>query len=279
MGTLDLENITPSVGSYVNNLDLMGNLSENQIHELRVALHDRVVLVFRDQEHLTPEGHVRFAARFGPIWMHPYAKNQHPDQPEILIFDENAPAKDSGWHVDGSFEKLPVYGALLHARELPSNGGGDTIWTSSVAAYEGLSTAMRRFLNRLTAVHAITMIHDVDGNEYYLPKDEIKAATHPVVMKDPLSGKRHLFIDPLYTKQITELSRPESRILLSYLFEHMVNPNLQVRVKWTPGMLVFWNNLLCQHFATNDYVGQRRLMFRVNLDGSIINRLKGFPRT
>ena len=55
-------------------------------------------------------------------------------------------------HTDISFEPIPSDYAMLQLRTLPKVGG-DTMWSSMYSAYDGLSPAMQRFLEGLTAVH------------------------------------------------------------------------------------------------------------------------------
>ena len=45
------------------------------------------------------------------------------------------------WHVDSTYEDDPPLGAILVPRTLPANGGGDTEFVSTCAAYDDLSDA------------------------------------------------------------------------------------------------------------------------------------------
>ncbi|MGQ7113826.1 TauD/TfdA family dioxygenase, partial [Escherichia sp. TWPC-MK] len=56
------------------------------------------------------------------------------------------------WHTDVTFIETPPAGAILAAKELPSTGG-DTLWTSGIAAYEALSVPFRQLLSGLRAEH------------------------------------------------------------------------------------------------------------------------------
>ncbi|MEE1555223.1 MAG: TauD/TfdA family dioxygenase, partial [Alphaproteobacteria bacterium] len=51
------------------------------------------------------------------------------------------------------------------------------------------------------------------------------------------------------------------------LLQHAARPEFTHRFQWRPGSLAFWDNRCTQHFALNDYHGQRRLMHRVTIQG------------
>jgi taurine dioxygenase len=57
-----------------------------------------------------------------------------------------------------------------------------------------------------------------------------------------------------------------SRRLLSTLFDHMNQPELQVRFKWAEDTIAMWDNRCTMHFAIGDYLPHRRRMHRVTVD-------------
>ncbi len=44
-------------------------------------------------------------------------------------------------------------------------------------------------------------------------------------------------------------------------------PEYQVRFRWTPYAIVFWDNRATQHYATLDYWPQERIVERVTIIG------------
>ncbi len=63
------------------------------------------------------------------------------------------------------------------------------------------------------------------------------------------------------------MTAEESQPLIGFLADHAVRPEFTCRIKWNPGTLMFWDNRCTQHFAVNDYNGERRRMHRITLIG------------
>jgi taurine dioxygenase len=91
--------------------------------------------------------------------------------------------------------------------------------------------------------------------------------THPVIRTHPVSGRRGLFVNEGFTSRIVELQKKESDALLAFLREHIAKPEFTVRWRWKRHDLAFWDNRLTQHYATADYLPQRRIMHRATILG------------
>jgi taurine dioxygenase len=90
---------------------------------------------------------------------------------------------------------------------------------------------------------------------------------HPAVFAHPRTGRRGLFLNPLYVVRLDGLSEAESRPLLDQIQRHTLRPEFQVRLRWRPGTVAVWDNFQTQHYAVNDYHGHRRLMYRTTFGG------------
>lgn len=261
---LDVRPVTKRIGAEVFGVDLNAPLSNATQSALHDALMDHQVLFFRDQP-LTHESHLRLGRSFGKLATHSGVAGL-PDYPEIVAIhaDENSKfVAGEDWHSDLSEDPEPPMGSILYIHTLPP-AGGDTLFASMYDAYEALSPAMKAFLEPLTAVH--------DSNHIYreLFPDVQKTYprnTHPVIRTHPVTKRKCLFVNASKTIRINELSKTESDAVLGFLFDHVKNPNFQVRFRWQPHSVAFWDNRCTQHFAVWDYFPETRSGFRVTIAG------------
>lgn len=72
----------------------------------------------------------------------------------------------------------------------------------------------------------------------------MQVRTHPVTKLKALN------YNPTFIERIEELHEFESKYLLSFLREHLLNADdLSVRWKWTAGSVAFWDNRIIAHKA------------------------------
>lgn len=167
-------------------------------------------------------------------------------------------------------------GSILYAREVPATGG-DTLFARMVAAYDALSSGLKKTLEGLAAVHSSRHVFGAaapgaDGLTGRIgnPEAATQDAIHPVVIRHPLSGRKALFVNPGFTIRFDGWSRKESAPLLRYLYQHAVQPEFTFRFHLQPGSIAFWDNRSTWHYALNDYQGQKRLMHRITIEGSAL---------
>ena len=166
----------------------------------------------------------------------------------------------------------PPFGAVLTPRRLPTNGA-DTLWSSTVAAYEALSEPIRRLVDGLTAEHDFQhgfRRHLWGVGERKAAWEKAVAANPPVihpVVRTIDEGRRGLFVNEGFTSRIIELTLKESEALLALLFAHIAKPEFTVRWRWKLGDVAFWDNRLSTHYATLDYLPQSREMARAAIIG------------
>ena len=268
---IQVEPYSGALGGVVSGVDLCAPLPDQTFVALQQALLDYEVLFFRDQN-LSPESHARFANLFGKPQLHE-AYDHVADFPQLTILenDRQRPSKIEKWHTDMTFRSNPPIGSILHAVVIPETGG-DTLFASMSAAYEGLSDAMKSLLGELTALHDFSFgfresIAEPGGKERLAEMIEMNPPVeHPVVRIHPLSGKKGLYVNSLFTVRIKELYEQESGMLLDFLFAHLTMPEYTCRFKWQPNSIAFWDNRITQHKPVNDYWPQHRKMQRITID-------------
>lgn len=267
--------LTPALGAEVTDLDLRKPLSAAQQAELSQALLEHQVLFFRNQA-IEPEQQRALAQGFGDLHIHPiYPKT--PQAPEVLILDNFVTdvADNAIWHTDVTFIQTPPAVCVLSAKLIPEVGG-DTLWSSAFAVWEGLSPRLQALLEGLTATH--DFVHSFAQERYgntpetreswLKARDNNPPVSHPVVRTHPISGRKALFVNETFTTKINELPRLESQALLKLLFEQVGRPEFTVRWHWQANDLVIWDNRATQHYATNDYGQAHRIMHRATVLGA-----------
>ena len=221
-------------------------LADARLHDgLRRALVDHGVLVLRAAAP-TPKQQTAFAEIFGEPEPPQPQNPRHPDHDLVCVFDSDGGYKADKWHADETFTDNPVTGAVLSMQIKPPVGG-DTIWTSTVAAYDALSNGMKTFLENRRARHEIT---------------EAVAAIHPVIRTHPVSRRKLIYVNDIFTRGIVNLPPDESDAILPFLKRHVQRPDFTYRHTWVEGDIVIWDNRGTQHYAINDFEG-RRMVHRV----------------
>lgn len=277
MGTSSIT-VTPvsgATGADVSGVDLTRPLSNAEWDGIHQAFLDHQVLRFRGQ-HLTPGQHLDFARRFGPVQAYPYGKGL-PDHPEVLEFARNpTDARNFGglWHSDTTYLPEPPMATMLVARELPTVGG-DTLFANMYMVYDDLSDGMKDMLGGLRAVFSATKRYMAEdrvtvhsGNALkQADKTVTTEAIHPVVRTHPETGRKAIYVNRGHTVRFDGWTVEESEPLLDYLYDRAERPEYQCRMTWQDGMLLVWDNRCLQHFAVDDYPGQRRVMQRVTIAG------------
>jgi len=291
---LVIEPATPVIGAEISGVDLSRPLDA----DTQAAIHDALlkwrVLFFRDQD-LTNDQLKAFGRQFGPLTpAHPISEglDDHPEIWERKIEEYRTrrverdsavpsakPSRDyKGWHIDITFVANPNRYSILYGVEIPAYGG-DTIFTSLIAAYDGLSPPIQRLIDDLQAVHQ-TSGYDGGGRK---PRKDGRAtgpfvSLHPLVRVHPETGEKLVFYNAGTTTHIAGLKEPESQAILDLLYHEVTRPEYQVRFRWRPGSLVVWDNQAVSHAGPIDYAqfSLGRTVRRITVAGDLPEGPDGF---
>jgi alpha-ketoglutarate-dependent taurine dioxygenase len=265
----DIRRIGGRIGAEVLGVGLSEDLDAALVSDINSALLEHKALVFRDQR-LDDAAQLRFASLFGELTTaHPTVPSVE-GQPSILPVDADEGIRANHWHTDVTFVRTPPKVSTLRGIVVPPYGG-NTLIANSAAAYRDLPEPLRELADKLWAVHT----NDYD---YAAPKND-KAAehrkrfisskyrtAHPVVRVHPESGERGLFIGG-FAQSFIGLGPSESRDLLRIFQSYVIRPENIVRIAWTPGDVVLFDNRITQHYAPDDYGHLPRLLHRVTVAG------------
>ncbi len=287
--TFEIQPSDTMLGAEVVGLDLSKPLDEAAFEKVSAAFDTFSVVCFRNQV-LTPEQHIAFSRRFGPLQVNVRSEFNKVGYPEIyivsnvLVDGKAIGSQDAGryWHSDLCYLQKPSRASLLYALEVPQRDGaslGDTLFASAGAAYEDLPSEVKRRVEGLRAINSYNAMYDRKASEFGIRPpltDEEKKnkypedAVHPVVRTHPITGRKCIYVCEGYTTRILDVSDRESQELLNLLFAQVTKPQYVYRHKWHVGDLLMWDNCAVQHLASFDYVlPLRRLMERTTIEGSV----------
>jgi taurine dioxygenase len=274
---VEVTRVGGSLGARVTGVQLGDGFDGSTAEALRVALDEHLV-VFLPGQDLSLDGLEALTDELGGRDVTPYVDALE-DRPYVIkVIKEPGDVLNfaNAWHTDLSYLATPPRYTVLHAYDTPA-AGGDTIWANQQLAYATLSPGLQAVLGGLAAVHSAGTAYGTGGLLDRYGKlssmairpsaDAFATVTHPVVTRHPRTGRPSLFVNSVYTVRIDGWSSDESAGLLSFLYRHSTNENLTFRLHWEPGMLAIWDNRATQHFAVNDYPGERREMYRTSVRG------------
>jgi taurine dioxygenase len=268
-------------GAEVTGLDLAGPLAAEELAAVKDAWARHTVLAFPGQP-LSLEALEAFTLQIGPFGIDPFIKPMegHPNVLELRREpDEKATNFGAGWHSDWSFQKEPPAATLLRSEVTPPVGG-DTLFADCARAYDTLSDAMKALLAPLRAVHSASRAYGTQGvfakettkrtMEIIVSPEADKTISHPLVRTHPVTGRKALYVSPVYTVGIEGMTLKESQAILGFLFAHMTQDEFVYRHKWKQGMLLMWDNRNTVHFADGGYDGHLRVMHRTTVAGEAV---------
>ncbi|CAN7275818.1 TauD/TfdA dioxygenase family protein [Rhizobacter sp. LjRoot28] len=279
---LHIRPLDAPLGAEVLGLDLSRPVEADDFARIHRAHLDHHLLVFRSQR-IAPAQQIAFSRRFGPLQIHVLRQFQLAGHPEILVVSnvvENGQPiglGDAGhfWHSDLSYKERPSLGSMLHAQELPAEGG-DTLFANMHTAWDSLPAHLKRAVDGRRAEHTYLKQYEaLRQRSPWRPKltddqlAEVQPVLHPVVRTHPETGRKALFVSEHFTTRIDGLPEDESRELLDALFAHSVRPEHVYRHVWQAHDMVFWDNRSLMHLAAGCPDHLRRRLNRTTIEGDL----------
>lgn len=263
-----------ALGAYVENINLADAGANTALHdEVQQALHDYQVLFFPSQS-ISAAQLEAFARGFGELEDHPAYPKVDDTAVQILESTPERPSKIELWHSDMTFSATPPSLTIVHGKTIPAVGG-DTLWSSAAAAFDALSKPMKSMLLELTAEHDFAhgfreSLAEPGGRDRLQGAlDANPPVVHPLIRTHPGSGRRAIYVNPLFTTRIMELEPAESEALLNLLHKLCVVDELTVRLDWSQDTVAVWDNAVTLHKPVNDFFPQPRKLHRLTVQGAV----------
>jgi len=263
------------IGAEVRGVDLRQPVSEELRKQLNADFAKHHVLAIRDQS-FTAEQFLNAGRVFGDIMPHHRKSGNITTDTSIYEIknEQVAPGKyyiaGESFHTDHSNDPVPPKATSLHPISLPSKGG-DTQFVNMHRAYEDLSDAMKRRIEKLIAVHVY--LSKFSPRKLAKVDDESRVpppALHPLVRVHPDNGRKYLYLNPVRMEAILGMPDDESQALIAELMAHATQQKYEYRHQWQYGDMVIWDNRSVMHQANADYdMNESRRLYRMMIKGKL----------
>jgi len=273
---MEVKLLSGALGAEISGIDLKDSSKENY-KKINNLLLEHKVIFFRNQD-ISHEEQIALAQNWGPLENHAYVKglDKHPEIVRIVKTKEEKNQWGENWHTDVSYNVKPTKAVILKSIKIPPVGG-DTCFSNMELAWETLDESIKEKIKDKKAIHSSL------GAEFFI--DNYKGMTghekinydeysneHPIVRTHPETGKKILYVNWTYTKQIIGLEKEESDEMLKKIFEHQARLDLTCRFNWSENAVAMWDNRSVLHYAIADFypgrgLGHERIMDRIAIEG------------
>jgi len=275
-GGITVSRMQPAIGAVVSGVDLHRGFCEEQAESLRRALYAHGVIVLQGQEEMTYEDHLAFAEVFGT----PVAEGPDPERPQITQVKASAGSKEGTacyWHADGCYQPVPTAVSILRGID-PCTFGGDTCWSSGVAAYAGLPDEVKEEITELKFTSSLAAVMPRDnssfgtGDNWNKLREQYPEVHRPVVSAHPVTGALSIYANRVWAIDIVGMDEAEGKALIGRLADEFLKPEYQTRWQWSKGDVAIWDNRLVVHYGVPDQTTDRYLERIAVSDGQFLTR-------
>ena len=277
---VEVRKLHSQIGAEISGIDLTSDIDDETFAEIRHAIGQHGMIVFRNQPGVSGDQQLDFAARFGEIaerlippkeidrkrsveWNHLMLISDRKDEEGD---DIGSLGHGEMWfHTDKCYVERPHRFTFLYGMEIPSVGG-NTKFTSLYSACNNMPTDLKeRFADAFV----------MQGQQYNVgrriditaPLDTIHHHRQPMFVKNPDSGKTALYVAAQNTMWIEGVEAQESEQILSDLFTYTEDPANTYEHVWQVNDLLIWDNLACLHARTDWPDGETRMLRRCTVLG------------
>jgi taurine dioxygenase len=273
---MEVKLLSGALGAEISGISLKDSSKKNY-EKINNLLLEHKVIFFRNQN-ITHDEQISLAQNWGPLENHAYVKglDKHPEIVRIVKTKDEKNQWGENWHTDVSYNVKPTKAVILKSIKIPPVGG-DTCFSNMELAWETLDEDIKKKIKDRKAIHsslgAEFFIDNYKGMKGHEKRNYDEYSNeHPIVRTHPETGKKILYVNWTYTKQIIGLDKEESDQILIKIFEHQARLDLTCRFNWTENAVAIWDNRSVLHYAIADFypgrgLGHERIMDRIAIEG------------
>ena len=254
--------LTPKFGREVLDVDL-SDLDDATFDAIYKLWQEDPLLLFRRQS-LSERQHVEYSRRFGELDHLVRDDMYSPKYPEIIYITslkkpDGKPLGGLGayevmWHHDQIYRQRPASGSIFYACDMPENDGR-TSYCNTQLGLESMPAEMRRKFEGKKAVakygykktYGVERDFKDDKDRLKVIHDRTPAMPHDTILKNPVTGRESLFLDPNKTVTIEGMTEAETQAFLEELKGHMLQNQFVYTHTWRNGDVMMWDNARLWH--------------------------------
>jgi alpha-ketoglutarate-dependent taurine dioxygenase len=280
--SITVRSLHPAIGAEIRGVDLSAPMDRETFHSVHDAWMKHLVVVFPGQS-ITDEEHVAFTRFFGePEIFHQTIirsrsvkeifRVSNVDEDGNLMPPSHPTVQQVSlaqlWHTDSSYRAMPCIGSLLHGVEI-SRTGGETQFINMYMVFDELPDSLRRTVEGRRARHDFGNLHRLRDLKPLTEAEKaaMPPAWQPLVRRHPVTGRKSLYISPIYNDAVEGLDEPAARRLIDNLTEFAAQSRFMYKHRWEPDDVLMWDNRCTIHAVTPHDPTERRVMHRTTIVG------------
>ena len=220
------------------------------------------LLLFRRQT-LSEKELVDYSRGFGDLDHIVRADMHSPLHPEVIYITalkrpDGTPLGGLGayelhWHHDQIYRLRPASGSIFQAAEMPADDGR-TSWCNTALAWDAMPEKLRKKIEGKRATAKYGYRPSSSFQRDFADKKTIEdihaktpEATHDIILTNPATGQRSIFLDPNKTCAIEGVPADGMQPLLDELFAHILQDRFVYTHSWRNGDVIMWDNARLLH--------------------------------
>jgi len=278
--SMSVTKVKPNIGAIVTGIDLSRPIDEATKKALHAAVVENVVLVIRDQAHLTSAQVQAAGEIFGELMEDQNRRYLVDGHPLISVLDnfhkdsEGKPAKvgkNATWHTDHTNQEFPPKFTMLYAVAVPDKGGATSVCNTR-AAYESLPENFKQKINPMKTENTL-----LSSARFKIANPDVLKAQlsstkpptiQPLVRTHPETGTKAVWFHKGKTEKIIGMTPEETQDFLQEITDTITQPEFCYAHEYQKGDLLIVDNRASLHKAGFDYDhSQQRRLYRMLVRG------------